>query len=184
MKYLLTYSLALLSPVLLFSSCRKEPNYPDTPQIEFRRVEQTTDQENGILHDDLTLVIGYKDGDGNLGLSKTDTASGDFNPPFDLKSPYFNNFFADLQVKRGNTYVPYFENTALNFNGRFPRLSGDGREEALEGEIKYTISSFYSDVFDASDTIRFEIYIYDRALNKSNVVYTDDIVLFTGQPKL
>lgn len=183
MKYLLRYSLALLSPVLLLSSCRKEPNYPDTPEIEFRRVEQVTEKENGILHDDLTLVIGYKDGDGNLGLSKTDTTSGDFDPPFDLKSPYFNNFFADLQVKRGDKYVPYFENSALNFNGRFPRLSADGRTEALEGEIKYTISSFYSDVFDAADTIRFEIYIYDRAQNKSNTVYTDDIVLFSAQPK-
>ncbi|WP_347158621.1 hypothetical protein [Pontibacter chitinilyticus] len=183
MKYLLKYSLALLAPVLLFSACRKEPNYPDTPEIEFRRVEQTTELNNGIQHDDLTLVIGYKDGDGNLGLSKTDSSSGDFDPPFDVKSPYFNNFFADLQVKRGNTYVPYFENTALNFNGRFPRLSADGRTEALEGEIRYTISSFYSDVFDANDTIRFEIYIYDRSLNKSNIVYTNDIVLFSGPAK-
>ncbi len=182
MKYLVRLSLFLLAPVL-FSACRKEPNYPDTPQIEFVRVDQKTEKENGILHDILTLVVSYKDGNGDLGLSKTDTISGDFEPPFDLKSLYFNNFFADLQVKRGDTYVPYFQNAALNFNGRFDRLSADGRKEALEGEIKYTISSFYSDIFDAADTVRFEIFIYDRALNKSNVVYTNDIILFTGEPK-
>lgn len=184
MNYLLKYSTGLLLLVLLVSGCREEPNYPKEPEITFERIDQYTYTKNRITFDSLVLVVNFQDGDGNLGLRRSPTGSSDpdFQPPFDQSSPYFNNFFANLQVKRGNIYVPYpFPVESLNLHGRFPRLSLDDKDETLEGEIKYTLTNFSNDIFDPRDTVRFEIFIYDRALNKSNVVYSDDIVLFQGQ---
>ncbi|PRY07322.1 hypothetical protein CLV24_12460 [Pontibacter ummariensis] len=183
MNYLFKYGSVLLLLALTIVACRKEPSYSDVPHIEFDRVEQYTYTKNRITFDSLVLVVDFQDGDGNLGLARV--ASGesdpDFLPPFDQSSPYFNNFFVNLQVKRDGQYVPYPLGQYLNLNGRFPRLSSDEKNEALEGEIKYTLTNFSDDIFDSNDTVRFEIFIYDRAQNKSNVVYTDDVVLFQGQ---
>ena len=184
MKHLLKYSLALVLFTFLVSSCREEPNYPPEPSITFDRIDQYTYTKNRITFDSLVVVVDFQDGDGNLGLrrSPVNESDPDFQPPFDQSSPYFNNFIANLQVKRGDIYVPYpFPVSSLNLNGRFPRLSPDDKNEALEGEIKYTLTNFSNDIFDPRDTVRFEIFIYDRAMNKSNIVYSDDIVLFQGQ---
>ena len=184
MKYLLKYTASLLLLALLVSACREEPNYPEEPHITFDRVDQYTYTKNRITFDSLVLVVDFQDGDGNLGLRRTpiNESDPDFRPPFDQASPYFNNFVANLQIKRGNTYIPYpFPVSSLNLNGRFPRLSNDDKPEVLEGEIRYTLTNFSDDIFDPRDTVRFEIFIYDRALNKSNVVYSDDVVLFQGQ---
>lgn len=192
MKFLLTYSLALLVASVLFSSCRKEPNYPDTPQIEFLRVDQYTYPVNNVLSDSLVIVIGYKDGNGDLGLNRIQVDDPDNQPPFNSGSLYEYNFLATAQIKRGDSYVPLqLSSNLLNFNGRFARLMTDGRNEALEGEIRYSLTNFDRAIFDffdpsvfsPTDMIRFEIAIYDRALHKSNTVYTSDIVLFTGQPR-
>ncbi|GHA57312.1 hypothetical protein [Pontibacter akesuensis] len=180
MNNMLKYSALLLVLVLVLAGCRKEPNYSDIPQITFDRVEQYTYSQNKVLIDTLFIVIDFQDGDGNLGLSRGSGGSQtgpDFQDPFNPGSPYFDNYFANLQVKRGNTY----ESTPFTFSGRFPRLSNDEAPETLEGEIRFTIDSFTTIDYPAGDTVRFEVYIYDRALNKSNVVYTDDVVLYQGQ---
>ncbi len=184
MKYLLKYSAAFLSLLLLASGCREEPSYPDEPEITFNRVDQFTYTKNRIVFDSLVVVVDFQDGDGDLGLRRKPNGDGDpdFKPPFDQASQTFNNFFVNLQVKRGNTYVPYpFASEFLNLNGRFPRLAPDDKREVLEGQVKYTLTNFSNDIFDPRDTVRFEIFIYDRALHKSNVVYSNDIVLFQGQ---
>ncbi|TPE43289.1 hypothetical protein [Pontibacter mangrovi] len=179
MKNLLKYAAGAFILALALSSCREEPNYSDVPAITFDRIEQYTYTANKITRDTLIIAVDFQDGDGNLGLDRIGpdgTQSGpDFEPPFNPGSQYFYNFFAIPQVKRGNTYTSLPE-----INGRFPKLSMDGKPEPLEGEIRYTITSFSTDAYPFADTIRFEVYIYDRDLNKSNVVYTDDIVLYQG----
>ncbi|WP_276496991.1 hypothetical protein [Pontibacter litorisediminis] len=180
MKYMLKYSPLLLVLALALGGCREEPNYSDIPAITFDRVEQYTYTKNRVVFDSLVIAVDYQDGDGDLGLSRGENGSQsgpDFEPPFNSGSQYYDNFIVNMQVKRGNTYQPTF----VNFNGRFPRLSSDGKAEALEGEIRYTITSFTSESYPTRDTVRFEVYIYDRALHQSNVVYTDDVVLFQGQ---
>jgi len=189
MKYLLKYSAALLLPLLALSSCREEPNYPDEPRIEFRRVEQFHFQENGIQRDSLVLVVGFEDGDGNLGLTRSnDPNHADRQAPFD-QPPYNNNFITDLYVKRpvapgslDSTFVKYqFPVAGFDFSGRFPRLSADERQEPLEGEIKYSLN-ITSDIFRPGEVIKFDIFIYDRTTplpNKSNVVETRPVKLFT-----
>ena len=186
MRYLLKYGAALSFLMLAFSSCREEPSYPVEPEINFKRVDQFHFEEFGIKRDSLVIVIGYQDGDGNLGLSRSSEA--DKKPPFNPGSPYFNNFITELFIKRpvavgskDSTFVKYvFPVQGFDFSGRFPRLSSDERIEPLEGDIKYSLN-ITSDLFRVGDIIKFQIFIYDRTLpvpNKSNVVETRPIKLF------
>ncbi|MHC2993658.1 hypothetical protein OB13_19525 [Pontibacter sp. HJ8] len=185
MRYMLKYSIACLLFLLVLSSCRKEPNYDPVPEIEFRRVEQYLFEENNVKRDSLVLVIGFKDGDGNLGLSR-DTASTDWQAPFNPGSAYHDNFVTTMYVKNPATsnFEPYpFPIPGFQFSGRFQRLSADDRPETLEGEIKYSINEITSDLFmlGPGAVIKFDVYIYDRnrpVPNKSNVVTTDEIILF------
>jgi hypothetical protein len=201
MRNALKYSMGCLSLLLALSSCRKEPVYDVVPEIEFRRVEQYLLEEAPfpsrpdlkLQYDSLVLVIGFKDGDGNLGLSN-DTTSADWRAPFNPRSPYHDNFqtimyyrVVDPGSSTGYRFVPYpFPDPSNQFSGRFQRLSSDDRPEPLEGEIKYGFKAFNSAEFELlqpGTVIKFDIFIYDRTTpvpNRSNIVTTDEIVLFQG----
>lgn len=185
---MLKYGMACLLLLLTLSSCRKEPVYDVVPEIEYRRVEQYHFEEFGVKRDSLVLVVGFKDGDGNLGLS-SDTASSDWQAPFNPGSIYHDNFVTTMYVRvqdgaGGFRFEPYpFPVPGFQFSGRFQRLSADERPEPLEGEIKYTINEITSDLFllGPGAVIKFDIHIYDRnspVPNKSNVVTTEEITLF------
>ncbi|WP_187264706.1 hypothetical protein [Pontibacter beigongshangensis] len=184
MKYLFKYSTMLVLLLVLFSACRKEPVYDVVPHIEFKRVEKFTFEENRLKRDEISIVIGFQDGDGNLGLSRT--ADIDKQPPFDFGSPYYNNFMTKLYIRRLQPNGEFrfeeyiFPVQGFDFSGRFPRLSTDDRTEPLEGEIKYTLN-ITSDLFNVGDVIKFDVFIYDRTLpvpHRSNTVTTSEITLF------
>ncbi|NDK56002.1 hypothetical protein [Pontibacter fetidus] len=191
MNYMLKYSLSCLLLVLTLASCRKEPNYPDEPQISFKRVEQYDHDALGVQKDSLFLVIGFQDGDGNLGLS-SDDKSEDYNFPFQKGSPYEKNFIIKVLRARpdpNNPGDPVFEElifpTGTDLSGRFPRISNDDRKEPLEGEIKLAleITNENEQYYAVGDVVKFEVFIYDRTTpvpNKSNVVTSEPITLFTN----
>lgn len=184
---MLKYSLVCLLLVVALASCRKEPNYPDEPQISFKRIEQFSHDDENIRKDSVFLVIGFQDGDGNLGLSSAPD-SPDKQPPFQSGSVYENNFIVRLlqQVPDPNNpgkliFVDYpFPVEGFTLSGRFPRISTDEREEPLEGEIRFGME-FTEEFFRPGEVIKFEVYIYDRNTpvpNKSNVVQSDPVTLF------
>ncbi|TXK45287.1 hypothetical protein FVR03_12635 [Pontibacter qinzhouensis] len=187
MKYLFKYSATLVLLLVLFSSCRKEPVYDVVPNIEFKRVEKSTFDEFGLKRDRISIVVGFQDGDGNLGLTRTsDTTHADLRRPFNFGSPYYNNFITKLYIKRlqqngESRFEEYiFPVQGFDFSGRFPRLSSDDRTEPLEGDIKYSFD-ITSDLFRIGDVIKLDVFIYDRTLpvpNRSNIVTTSEITLF------
>lgn len=72
------------------ASCFDPPEYPDAPEIIFKSINfvNVPDSPTGeVFPDSLILVLRFKDGDGNLGLSPNETS-----PPFNdrwyyLKTP-------------------------------------------------------------------------------------------------
>ena len=64
-------------------SCFDPPEFPAVPQIEYERVEFIDSQDPSDF-DTLNLYINFKDGDGNLGFTKT---------PEDISDPYHSAFF-------------------------------------------------------------------------------------------
>ncbi|WP_332913409.1 hypothetical protein [Algoriphagus boritolerans] len=63
------------------------------------------------------------------------------------------------------------------FNGRFPRILISEEGQSVEGNIKYRmLSSGWESIF-RTDTIRVDVQIQDRALNRSNEVSSPEVTL-------
>ena len=90
------------------------------------------------------------------------------------------NIFIKFFIKRSGNYTEYeFEGPPFysTFNGRFPRIINEDKSQAIEGTIKYSMLSLgWNSVF-RTDTIRIDVQIQDRGLNKSNVVSSPDFTL-------
>ncbi|MEX2564964.1 MAG: hypothetical protein WD431_03380 [Cyclobacteriaceae bacterium] len=96
------------------------------------------------------------------------------------ENPDYYNIFIKFFVKRSGEYTefkwsdpPYY----TTFNGRFPRIIEDERDRAIEGEIRYSMLSLGWNSIFRTDTIRIDVQIQDRALNRSNFVSSPDFTL-------
>ncbi|MDX5347735.1 MAG: hypothetical protein LPK19_10860, partial [Hymenobacteraceae bacterium] len=163
-----------LASLLAFSSCREEPNYPAEPRIEAEDVSVYRLAATRTLpqRDSIVLKIYYEDGNGDLGLSPED-----LNPPFNSGSPFHHNFIVDVLMKQPDgSFKPL--STAFSYNGRFPVLPPDlSKSGSIEGTISYGGIVFPVRQFPNGQVFKFSVFIYDRALNKSNVVETEEIQL-------
>jgi hypothetical protein len=146
-------------------SCKKVEQLPAAPHIEFTSftIFDTTD----ILGNNSKggrLKFQFEDGDGDLGL----------NVPTDTLADSTNLFFT-LFRKEGGVMVAAPDNDPLKPSSyRIPYMERLGQNKILKGTISVTfLYLFYS----PSDTIRYDFYIKDRALNESNVASTSEIVL-------
>ncbi len=155
--------------LLFIGSCQKYEEYPLEPHVEFvdflmLRDAQGIDQR-GVLR------LSYTDGDGNIGLTRDDTvAPYDYNlfiKYFELQNGVFKEIFLITSRVVNDTTIVY---DTATFNGRIPILTPAGKNKAIRGEIEDTL--FVNNPLSNFDTIKFEAYIVDRDLNKSNTVST------------
>jgi hypothetical protein len=169
-RFLLLFSVAAgLS--LLFHSCRKEASFPPEPHITFKEF-------NKLGHDSSQLVVTFTDGDGDIGLNQDDTTGH-----FARNQKFYYNFFCRYYYKdaSGNfvPYLTYLNNDTildtLDFNYRVPYLTQNGQKESLTGDIVVSMYPFPFYYIPGHHTIRYEIWIADRALNVSNKVMSTDI---------
>ena len=158
--------LILFTPLflaLLMSSCHKPEKYPVEPKIEFVSLEAITEADNAM---DVRLTFKFQDGDGDIGLDESDT-----RPPFDTSSVYYYNCFITYFEKQNGTFVEVELPSTLNM--RIPRLSDDV-PESIAGELY--IDLFANNPLSPYDTIRYELYVVDRALNHSNTITTSEYI--------
>jgi hypothetical protein len=198
-------NLLVFASCILLIACERPPEFSNTPQIEFRSIRYI--DYTGPRKDTILIEITFKDGDGDLGLSGTDTAAP-FNfritgatrgPNGDTLELLTNlnhyNFFCEFFVKRGNSFqrvldfnpddgIPY--QVPVNpFYYRFPILNPDFKKGPLEGSLSIAIENAFFQRFDGTgtfeptDSLKLQIYIKDRALNNSNVVESS---VFTVPP--
>jgi len=152
---------------VLFFSCRKIESYPEIPFIEFKSftLQDTVDLlgNPGKVGE---LVFSFVDGDGDIGFDSTAT---------DTTSIY--DLFFTLYEKLDGEFLKVDEDdleTPLNY--RIPFIEMEGQNKTLKGEIQ--VDFFYIKIFLIKyDTIKYEFYIIDRALHKSNVETTPEIPL-------
>ncbi|PIY08015.1 MAG: hypothetical protein COZ18_14465 [Flexibacter sp. CG_4_10_14_3_um_filter_32_15] len=178
-----TFSLAklILNAVLFIgffclTGCFAEPDYPNTPQISFVSLENLQSQARANT-DSVIITLFFQDGDGDLGLTSSDTL-----PPFSDRNPdgtvnrFRHNFFADVErLNENGEFEPIiFASENFNLNSRFPVLNTLDKETALEGDLRYSLTLFstsFSPV-QKGDILRYKISIADRNLNVSNVIET------------
>jgi hypothetical protein len=90
------------------------------------------------------------------------------------------NIFVRFFIKRNGQFRefrwqdPPFYTT---FNGRFPRILTTEVGQAVEGKITYRmLSSGWESIF-RNDTLRIDVQVQDRALNRSNEVSSGSVTL-------
>ena len=93
---------------------------------------------------------------------------------------YYYNIYVDFLVRKNGTFTKFdwlalYNECNTSYHGRFPLLNIPYRDRPLTGKLKYNMESVtgFEPIFRL-DTIMLEIYIYDRALNKSNVIQTPE----------
>jgi|SRR6185436_780774 len=151
-----------------FISCKTPKKYPPEPVITFKELVKNTN-ELGI-DESADLTISFVDGDGDIGLSESDTTA-----PYNIDGDYYFNFFINFYVKRNGNFEPY--PLAIPASQRIPYINHEGKDRSLSGDIIMHLD-FLGFGFD-NDTIRFDAYIYDRGLHKSNTITTSEIILKT-----
>lgn len=97
-----------------------------------------------------------------------------------VQNPNQYNIFVKFFIKRNGQFTefrwqdPPFYTT---FNGRFPRILTTEEGQAVEGNVKYgMLSSGWESIF-RTDTIRIDVQIQDRALNRSNEISSPEVTL-------
>lgn len=96
------------------------------------------------------------------------------------QNPNQFNIFVKFFIKRQGQFTefrwqdPPFYTT---FNGRFPRVLSSTEGQPVEGNIRYAMQSSGWEAIFRNDTIRVDVSIQDRALNKSNEVSSPEITL-------
>ena len=188
--------------------CFNPPQYPNTPLIRFEAISSVPNvrqaSTGSLLGDSIKISLFFQDGNGDMGLSSSDAA--DLAPPFQqfalpvtpdsLPNPYHHNYWITIQKKvRGNFVNAIFnlppsitkEYARPTLNGRYMRLSDGKKDSPIEGTLDYKFAYIYA-FPDATtprimrgDTVRFVVKLIDRALNESNTITTDEVVL--GQRK-
>jgi hypothetical protein len=159
------YLFLIIVSFFILDSCRKVERLPAVPHIEFTSftIFDTLD----ILGNNSKagkLKFHFEDGDGDLGLNAP--TSGDTDS---------TNLFLTLFRKEGGVMLPAPDNDPLKPSSyRIPYMERLGQNKILKGTISVTfLYLFYS----PTDTIRYDFYIKDRALNVSNVESTSEIVI-------
>jgi hypothetical protein len=96
------------------------------------------------------------------------------------QNPDQYNIFVRFFRKRNGVFTefrwqdpPFF----TTFNGRFPRILTSTEGQSVEGNIKYGMLSSGWEAIFRNDTLRIDVEIQDRALNKSNQVSSDEVTL-------
>jgi hypothetical protein len=157
-------SLVFISLIFL-NACKKVEQLPAVPHIEFTSftIFDTTD----ILGNNSKggrLKFHFEDGDGDLGL----------NAPTGGLTDSTNLFFT-LFRKEGGVMLQAPDNDPLKPSAyRIPYMERLGQNKILKGTISVTFLYLF---YFPADTIRYDFFIKDRALNESNVVSTSEIVL-------
>ncbi len=153
--------LIFISATLLWG-CKKESNISKIPELKFKEYKI-------FGGDSLQVTVSFTDGDGDVGLNDEDT-NGSFSP----SSFAFNNLFLYYQVMSDDSSFNYFQYNidggvdSLKWRYRFKSITPAGQKKVLEGDITATLLAPYK--WPTHTNYRYQIFLLDRALNKSNVV--------------
>ena len=145
----------------LFFACKKRESFSDIPYLEFRHYELKDSVDAlGNITKLCELHIYFTDGDGDIGLFNDDTIA-----PYDYN--LFVNYFEmhNDSLQQINVNPPY--------HIRMPNLTPTGQNKSLKVDVKYDVNVTYRN----SDTIKFELKLFDRALNESDWVSSSLIIL-------
>lgn len=148
------------------TGCLEREEFPIEPRLEY--IGTVLNQNMVSQADSIGFVrFRFTDGDGDLGLNTNDTA-GSFAPG----QLYYHNLFVRYFEKQNGAYVEFVP--VFPFHSRFKSLTPAGGDKSLQGIMDVGV---FARPGSPWDTVRYEIFIVDRALNHSDTIVTEDIRL-------
>lgn len=157
----------LITGLTVFSlaSCSKIEKLPAVPSIEYTNftVFDTLDIL-GNKSKGGRLRFHFQDGDGDLGM----------NAPTDSLADSTNLFFKLYRRINGELVAAPADDPLKPSSYRIPFMDRQGQNKILKGTISIT---FIYPFEKPTDTIAYDFYVKDRALNSSNTATTNEIVL-------
>jgi hypothetical protein len=160
MKNVLLFGMILLT----LSSCLKREQYPNRPDLEY--LSHSFMSDTVITAEPIGQVnFRFTDGDGDLGLNQADTFG-----VHAIGAHYYYNLFVRYFEKKNGVFEEII--APGSFNVRFVDLTPEGADKTLEGEMEVGVFDSGSEF----DTVRYEMYIVDRALQHSDTISTPVII--------
>ena len=156
----------IILALIISYSCQKPKTFPNTPQITYKDFVKYQYTSGTLTGKDSAGVLkfNFTDGNGDIGLNPWDTVN-------QYTGTYYSDFFAIQYEKSGNAWVA----DTYKFNERIPFITPEGSSNALQGEIDISWSLY--NPFKQIDTVKWEFWICDRALNLSNHQSTPQIIV-------
>ena len=167
-------------------ACTGEPDFSNVPEIGFNKIElfflkSLNKFGQAEKRDSVVITINFQDGDGDLGANLT---QAEILKLVQANDDRLKTFIVDTYVSKNGKFIK--SNLADPNGGFLPiRLKDGTKSGPIEGTIAYstvyTYGLFGGDVLlkGKNDTLKFAVQIKDRALNKSNVVETTPIFIYT-----
>ena len=172
LKFLVYFSLMLV----ILSCGTTELEYPVEPELTFKEYEFSREVDDfGVTNDIYELTFEYIDGDGDIGMSDDEISLGDSG---DIKHVLFVDY---MEKQKNGNFKPVscvLGTEPETKKWRLPIITPVGNNKAIRGEMKVKVSPCVTPK-DTVKVLKFGIYIYDRALHKSNVIESPEIEYFT-----
>jgi len=170
---------------ILAVSCDEIETLSPIPEIEYKSFKY--DYFSGINQPVLTRVLEFKFEDGDADLGVYDEVHKNPNFPDSVRYGIFIHFYEKVDgeylerffteetpVDTDSVGIISYRTDTLVFHQQFPydtKLDRIGQNKTVKGTVRVALLMPAEMPYD---TMRFEFYIRDRALHKSNVEYTED----------
>jgi hypothetical protein len=174
----------LLVPFIIVS-CKKDKADPQPPEIEFSGFNYLQKDVDGT---DLQVevVIHFKDKNGDIGRhesEKKDACGRDIADLYLFYELNNNGTFYPLKFKGNDTlwdancnFTVVDDSIQLSFKRAITYIEPEGNNKAIEGDIAYRLD-YESALILMKPSGRFRVYLVDRLGQKSNEIFTDELVL-------
>ncbi|HOY14412.1 MAG TPA: hypothetical protein PLY70_14790 [Saprospiraceae bacterium] len=156
------YAVISIAFSLFIAGCAKAPNYSPIPELTYQGLNKVELKQGEFNTDSLSIQVSFKDGDGDIGTTA------------ETEEP--NLIIVDSRTNQN--YASY----------KVPPIPLQGANNGIEGTMLIKIYSTCCRFPDGTppclappkfptDKLSLDIYLVDKAGNKSNVIKTGEITL-------
>lgn len=169
------YALLVWIPV----GCVEPMEFPPEPYIEFREnILYKTVSSTGDTSTVLEVKFYFQDGDGDIGRTTEEEVY-----PYVGDSLHNLHFHLWEMLPDSSCHPVLMPDTTgeirqVEYKYHLHYIEPVNANNALRGTISWKVDDFQSTAaIMEGKTVVYSIYLYDRALNRSNTIYTDPIIL-------
>lgn len=157
-KSIFNYTLLLAITSIALYSCVKKTTYNTVPEIEYKEFYP-------YVGDSALIQIKFTDGDGDIGVSQGDST----------RTIWVNYYYRDTVTNKYRGFYDNFNNDTLK-TGYIVKAPNDSyKGKPISGELLVKLQQFRHS--KKIKDLKYVIYLYDNAGNKSNVVTTPAIIV-------